>query len=179
MLRGHSGAFTLAGFLLTLAGTAFAQNAGTAEPAHADGILNVGIVRYIRPSPHEAVIEPTIAALKARFGAANVTTVTLTMDELTRAIRDKKVDVFIASAGFYRFNVIHGARDLVTLASRAYPDPNHGDGSVFVTLASTPFDTIESLKGSRLVAATPTGLQPGKILPAEFFHGTGKHRGSR
>ena len=49
MLRGHSGAFTLAGFLLTLAGTAFAQNTGTAEPAHADGILNVGIVRYIRP----------------------------------------------------------------------------------------------------------------------------------
>ena len=62
MLRGHSGAFTLAGFLLTLAGTAFAQNTGTAELAHADGILNVGIVRYIRPSPHEAVIEPTIAA---------------------------------------------------------------------------------------------------------------------
>ena len=100
MLRGHSGAFTLAGFLLTLAGTAFAQNAGTAAPAHADGILNVGIVRYIRPSPHEPVIEPTIAALKARFGAANVATVTLTMDELTRSIRDKKVDVFIASAVF-------------------------------------------------------------------------------
>lgn len=168
MLRGHSGAFTLAGFLLTLAGTAFAQNAGTAAPAHADGILNVGIVRYIRPSPHEPVIEPTIAALKARFGAANVATVTLTMDELTRSIRDKKVDVFIASAGFYRFNVIHGARDLVTLASRAYPDPNHGDGSVFVTLASTPFDTIESLKGSRLVAATPTGFTSLRIAQGEL-----------
>ena len=168
MLRGHSGAFTLAGFLLTLAGTAFAQNAGTAAPAHADGILNVCIVRYIRPSPHEPVIEPTIAALKARFGAANVATVTLTMDELTRSIRDKKVDVFIASAGFYRFNVIHGARDLVTLASRAYPDPNHGDGSVFVTLASTPFDTIESLKGSRLVAATPTGFTSLRIAQGEL-----------
>ena len=168
MLRGHSGAFTLAGFLLMLAGTAFAQNAGTAAPAHADGFLNVGIVRYIRPSPHEAVIEPTIAALKARFGAANVATVTLTMDELTRSIRDKKVDVFIASAGFYRFNVIHGARDLVTLASRAYPDPNHGDGSVFVTLSSTPFDTIESLKGSRLVAATPTGFTSLRIAQGEL-----------
>lgn len=168
MLRGHSGALILAGILSALTGAAFAQNAGSAEPADADGILNVGIVRYIRPSPHEPVIEPTIAALKARFGAANVATVALTMDELTRAIRDKKVDVFIASAGFYRFNVIHGARDLVTLASRAYPDPNHGDGSVFVTLASTPFDTIESLKGSRLVAATPTGFTSLRIAQGEL-----------
>ena len=87
MLRGHSGAFTLAGFLLTLAGTAFAQNAGTAEPADADGILNVGIVRYIRPSPHEAVIEPTIAALKARFGATNVTTVTLSLIHISEPTR--------------------------------------------------------------------------------------------
>ncbi len=145
---------------LLLSGAAGLAAAGDAAPdsAAAENDLYVAVVRYIRPSPHEPIIAPTVAALKARFGARHVHVSDLTMPELEDAITQKKVDVFIASAGFYRFNVINGARDLATLASRDYPNPNAGDGSALVVRADSPVTTIAQLYGQRVAASTPLGF---------------------
>ena len=137
------------GSLLTVA-----ASAATAPPAP----LNLAIVRFIRPSPHEPIIEPTINALKARFGDNGVHVTELTMAELERAIEAKKIDVFMASAGFYRFNVINGARDLATLASRDYPNPNAGDGTALVVRADSEFEHLPDLYGHPAVAANDTGF---------------------
>ncbi len=158
MASARRWALSLAGALT--AGLAAAAVAPEAAPdnAIAENDLYVAVVRYIRPSPHEPIIAPTVAALKTRFGAQHVHVTDLTMSELEDAIAQKKVDVFIASAGFYRFNVINGARDLATLASRDYPNPNAGDGSALVVPADSRITTFSDLYGQRVAAATPLGF---------------------
>lgn len=143
---------------VTMASGVLAQNGtGTHLPDISSG-LNVAIVRYIRPSPHEPIIEPTIDALKKRFGGKRVRVTYLTMKELEEAIRNKKVDVFISSAGFYRFNVINGARDLATLASFTYPNPDKGDASSVIVRADTGFQSFSDLQAMRIAAPSAEGF---------------------
>ena len=146
----------LAAGILLLAGAAGAEEAAAESAPPSD--LYVAIVRYIRPSPHEPIIAPTVSALKGRFGADRVHVAEMTMTELEDAIQAKKVDVFIASAGFYRFNVINGARDLATLASRDYPNPNAGDGSAIVVPADSRITAFADLYGQRIAAPSPQGF---------------------
>ena len=129
--------------------------AAAARPAD---VLNVAVVKYIRPSPHEPILAPTLKALRDRFGDSQVHVTELTMQDLETAIEERAIDIFIASAGFYRFNVINGARDLAALASRSYPDPNHGEGSAVVVRAESDFTTWADLFSRRIAASTPQGF---------------------
>ena len=120
--------------------------AAAARPAD---VLNVAVVKYIRPSPHEPILAPTLKALRDRFGDSRVHVTELTMQDLEAAIEERAIDIFIASAGFYRFNVINGARDLAALASRSYPDPNHGEGSTTIPTDFFPSGSTRALPTPR------------------------------
>ena len=102
-------------------------------PYATDMTVRVGIVRVVRPAPAEPIIGPSIEKLKMAFGADKVHVKDYSLRELSQAIRRGEVDVFMSSAGFYRRMVEYGARDLVTVVSHAYPDPNHSDGTTFVS----------------------------------------------
>ena len=128
------------------------------------GDLYVAIVHYIRPSPHEPILTPTLQALRSRFGEKHVHVSEMTMEELEVAIREKRVDVFISSAGFYRFNVINGARDLATLASVDYPNPNAGDASTVVVRSDSNFTSYDDLYGFRLASSSPMGFTTLRVL---------------
>ncbi len=139
-------------------------------------------MRVVRPAPAEPIIEPSIKKLKLAFGEKNVVVRDYSLRELTRAIRNGEVDIFMASAGYYRRMVELGARDLVTVVSKNYPDPNHSDGSTFVVRADREdLQAISDLKGKRLVTSSPTGftgmqVPMGEILragfdPEDFFRG--------
>ena len=141
-------------------------------PYATDMTVRVGIVRVVRPAPAEPIIGPSIEKLKMAFGADKVHVKDYSLRELSQAIRRGEVDVFMSSAGFYRRMVEYGARDLVTVVSHAYPDPNHSDGTTFVVRADSPYRDIADLKGARLVTSTPTGFT-GLQVPYGEIHRAG------
>ena len=140
---------------LIIFAAAITLSAAAAEPP---ATLNVAVVNYIRPSPHEPILKPTLTALRTCFGDTNVHITELSMHDLEAAIEAKAIDIFIASAGFYRFNVINGARDLAALASRDYPNPNHAEGSAVVVRSDSDIRTWNDLYSRRIAAPTPQGF---------------------
>ena len=90
--------------------------------------LKVGVVKYVRPSPYEPIVEATIGALKRVFGTANVIVTHYDLAGLSQAIREGEVDLFLSSSGFYVRMERYGARAAATVASNSYPNPNHNDG---------------------------------------------------
>lgn len=62
--------------------------------------LKVGVVKYVRPSPYEPIVEATIGALKRVFGTANVIVTHYDLTGLSQAIREGEVDLFLSSSGF-------------------------------------------------------------------------------
>ena len=146
-------------------------------------VVRVGIVKFVRPAPNEAIVDASVAALERFFGKQNVVISYPSLNELSVAIREGTVDVFLSSAGFFRSMTPYGARDLATAVSRSYPDPNRSDGSAFlVAAARTDIRELRDLKGKVLVTSTPrafTGLlvPQGEILshgfdPERFFSDT-------
>ena len=79
------------------------------------------------------------------------------MDALQDAVREEKVDLFLASSGFFwEMQSRYGARDLATLVTDRAPDPNAGvAGVIFVRRDRNDLKTIEDLKEKRLAAGRP------------------------
>lgn len=126
--------------------------------------IHFGVVAFTRPSPNEAVVNATVSALRRSFGEENVQVREYTMDELTQAIGNGEVDIFLASAGFYWRVVSQGAVAVASLASKAYPDPNHGEGSLFVVRSDSDIRTFSDMKG-RMAAASSAGGFAGYLIP--------------
>ena len=60
--------------------------------------LKVGVVKYVRPSPYEPIVEATIGALKRVFGTSNVIVTHYDLAGLSQAIREGEVDLFLSSS---------------------------------------------------------------------------------
>lgn len=163
------------GWIKRLAATALVLFCGTLSAAPAQQSdpsvpqLRVGIVKFLRPSPNEPIIEPTLQLLQKLFPEARVTSRVLTMDELSRAIRNRSVDIFIASAGFYRREAENGASAIAAVAHVTHPNPNRSEGSAFVVRRDLPVDSIRELKGLRVMAATPDGFTAIRVAQGELF----------
>ncbi len=131
--------------------------------------IRIGVVAYLRPSPNEPIIEPTIALIQKRFPQAQVTTQVLTMDRLALAIKSRSIDIFIASAGFYRREADKGASAIAAVAHVSHPNPNRSEGSAFVVRRDSPLQTIDDLRGLRLMAATPDGFTAMRVAQGELY----------
>lgn len=79
------------------------------------------------------------------------------MDALQKAVREEKVDLFLASSGFFwEMQRKYGARDLATIVTDKAPNPNAGvAGVIFVRKDRSDLQTVEDLKGKRLAAGRP------------------------
>lgn len=123
--------------------------------------LKVGVVKYVRPSPYEPIVEATIGALKRVFGTSNVIVTHYDLAGLSQAIREGEVDLFLSSSGFYVRMERYGARAAATVASNNYPNPNHNDGStIVVSAARKSLNKLSDLKGAKLVLSSPQALTP-------------------
>lgn len=130
-------------------------------PARAQNLdrpIVVGVVEFIKPSPNESIVNATIEALKNRFGRDKVVEHAYTMQQLTSAITNHEVDIFLSSAGFYWRTTRIGGVAIGALASRTYPNPNRGEASAFVVRTDSPYKTIADLKGTVASVATKAGL---------------------
>ena len=71
-------------------------------------------------------------------------------------INPKKTDLVLSSAGTYRRAADVGSRDIGSLVSDRFPDPNHAEGSVFVVRkGNRTYQSLKDLKGLRLVTSGP------------------------
>lgn len=123
-----------------------------------DRPITVGVVEFIRPSPNESIVNGTLQALRLRFGKDMVKEREYSMEELTRAIQNHEVDLFLSSAGFYWRTTRIGAVSIGTLASDTYPNPNRGEASAFVVRTDSTYRDIADLKGTVASVATTTGF---------------------
>lgn len=153
-----------AGVVLDLA-SRLNQEAGTyATAVELPRPIHFGVVAFTRPSPNEAVVDATVSALRRSFGDENVQVSEYTMTELKEAIRNGEVDIFLSSAGFYWRVVSSGAVAVASLASKAYPDPNHGEGSLFVVRSDSEIETFADMKGKKAAASSAGGFA-GYLIP--------------
>lgn len=160
------------GIVLDLASRLEAQTQTYASAVELPRPINFGIVAFTRPSPNEAVVDSTVQALRRSFGEENVRVREYTMTELAEAIRNEDVDIFIASAGFYWRLVQSGAVAVASLASSAYPDPNHGEGSSFVVRADSDIHAFTDMKGKKAAASSASGFT-GYLIPMGEVHRRG------
>ena len=130
--------------------------------------LRVGIIAFVRPSPFEAVVDPTLAQLARTFGEDRIEVTHYTLPELAQAVRKGEVDVFLASSGFFVRLVADGARSLATVVSRDYPDPNHNDGSAPGRFGEPRGSRdVGRPEGKRLLTSTKDGFTSAQVPLAE------------
>lgn len=76
--------------------------------------------------------------------------------ELSKKIREGKIDIFFANSIFYRAQLPFGAKDIATVHSEWNPNPNSADGAaVFVKRSNDQVNTISDLQ-NRSVAVSST-----------------------
>lgn len=106
-----------------------------------------------------------------------------TTAELTRAIERREVEFFLGSSGFYVSMIPKSVRDVATLISPNFPDPNQVTaGAIFVRADRRDLTDIASLEGKTAVSTHPLNFMTyqinlGEIAkagydPDRFFHET-------
>lgn len=136
-----------------------------AMPAPDVKTLRVAIVAYVRPSPFEAIVEPTVEALRRQFGENVLEIRRYTLSQLAEAVEKREVDIFLSSSGFFLRMIPTGVRSLATVVSEDYPDPNHNDGSTLVVLNERDdLRTLADLQGTSLATSTRLGFT-GRLVP--------------
>ncbi len=148
-----------AGLLVAWAALPHGASAGPDQ----GGVLRFGITPGGHEAQHVRIFDSTQTALERHFGKERVQFEVIHVEKLTRLIVQSKVDFFISTAGMSRRMIPHGSKDLLTITTRRFPDPNHSYGAVFVT-RSERYQTIADLQGTTLVANRPGGFF-GYIVP--------------
>jgi two-component system sensor histidine kinase TtrS len=100
---------------------------------------------FSMPNHDAPIILRTIETLARTFGENNFEARVIP-DTFTVGADSQ---IVLGSAGTFARARITGSRDVATLVSRLRPDPNHGEGSLFLTLRSSPIRSFEDMKGKR------------------------------
>lgn len=106
-----------------------------------------------------------------------------TTQELTRAIERREVEFFLGSSGFYVSMIPKSVRDVATLISPNFPDPNQVvAGAIFVRADRKDLTDLASLEDKTAVSTHPLNFMTyqinlGEIAkagydPDRFFHET-------
>lgn len=143
-------------FLFLLAYSLIAQGA---EP-----LIRVGMTEGGHEKEHTQVFNETRDALIKRFGKENVSFDLIHVNQLVPKILSGEINFFISTTGLSRRLQADGARDLATLTSKRFPDPNLSYGSVFLTRKDSGISTIADMQGKVLVGNRPLGFY-GYVVP--------------
>lgn len=130
-----------------------------------DCSLKIGIITYASPSNQEPLILETISALRQKLPYCTVSSERFSTKELVNAIKTKSIDLFISSSGFYRSSVAVGAREIASIVTNRYPDPNHTEASAVISLAKSNLASLSDLKKKNISALSPEAY-PGYLFVA-------------
>lgn len=127
--------------------------------------LKIGLITYASPSSQEPLILETISALKHKLPHCAVSSKRFPTKDLVNAIKTKSIDLFISSSGFYRSSVEDGAREIASIVTNRYPDPNHTEASAVISLTKSNFSSLSDLKKKNISALSPEAY-PGYLFVA-------------
>ncbi|MCF0254337.1 MAG: PhnD/SsuA/transferrin family substrate-binding protein, partial [Duodenibacillus sp.] len=169
---------------------AFVCFAGLAAAPFARADVVLGVMDFEAQKPSYPILAPTVEAIRAAFPGEAVRVRLLGIDAMSAALQTAAVDAFVCSSGLYRRNV---SAALTVIASAVGPhmtDPNRGEGTAFVALASRgDIDGVASMRGLRAVASNPGAfsghyialreLQLAGYDPERFFGSLAFERGGQ
>lgn len=113
---------------------------------------------------HENIQQSTLAYLRSSIPDLKIEAKIYTIAELAKAIRQGEVDLFLSSSGFFVAMWQAGVKDLATLVSNDFPDPNHCvAGTFFVRADQKNVQHIRDLQGRRLVTTNPNNFMAYQI----------------
>lgn len=93
----------------------------------------------------------------------------LTIPKLAEEIKARRIDAFLSSSGFFVEMWPYGVRDIATLVSKTFPDPNRCVGGAIVVRSDrTDLDTIADLKGQRAVSTNPQNFMAFQLGMSEI-----------
>lgn len=147
----------------------------TAARQYQSDVVRLAISHFSYPNVNYDIIYPTVRSLQQVFGENRLYVEIVSGEDVDTS----RFDLVLGSAGTYRRFTHRGTRDIASLVSDRFPNPNRAEGSVFAVLKTNPASRLEDLCGSRLIS---TGLQAfsgyhiamGELLdygvkPATFF----------
>lgn len=118
--------------------------------------VRLAVNPFALPNPNEAIIDGTIQAFVNTFGENNFRAEVIS--DTTYASQPEIVDLVLGSAGTYAKAAPVGARPLATLSSGYFPNPNKGEGAVFVVLNNSNIHNFGDMKGKRAVFLDPNAF---------------------
>lgn len=120
-------------------------------------VIRLGISNYATPTANEVLYKQTVEKLKNLVAPKTLSVRYYSPGELSQAVQDDQLELVFGSSGFYRRTALKtGNRELVSIVSTQYPDPNRTDGSAIVVRADrSDLLDLEDLKGKRLAANQP------------------------
>ena len=141
----------VASFLLILGSFTFA----------ADTEIRIGVLESKDPGFYVDTFGPTMFALRKLNPQKTFKTRQYSLEELQEAIKQKKMDFFIAPSGFFSFlEQTIGAKQIAARNEKYADDPNKSVGSVFITHADRKdLASILDLKGTRVASSNRDSLE--------------------
>lgn len=130
----------------------------------AEPLIRVGMTEGGHEKEHTQVFDETRDALIKKFGKENVSFDLIHVNQLVSKIFSREVNFFISTTGLSRRLQADGARDLATLTSKRFPDPNLSYGSVFLTRKDSGISSIADMQEKVLVGNRPLGFY-GYVVP--------------
>lgn len=130
----------------------------------AEPLIRVGMTEGGHEKEHSQVFDETRDALIKKFGKENVSFDLIHVNQLVSKIFSGEVNFFISTTGLSRRLQADGARDLVTLTSKRFPNPNLSYGSVFLTRKDSRISSIADMQEKVLVGNRPLGFY-GYVVP--------------
>lgn len=134
-----------------------------------DRAFRIGLIELSALHQVSGMVSKSVKELQKSFFPYQIDIQQLSSRELEKAIKERTVDAFITSSGFYWRMIPHGARDVATMISRNSPDPNHTVAITFLTKAgNASMRSLEDMQGKRLSASYPTAFMGYRIGLAEI-----------
>lgn len=130
----------------------------------AEPLIRVGMTEGGHEKEHTQVFDETRDALIKKFGKENVSFDLIHVNQLVSKIFSGEVNFFISTTGLSRRLQADGARDLATLTSKRFPNPNLSYGSVFLTRKDSGMSSIADMQEKVLVGNRPLGFY-GYVVP--------------
>lgn len=93
----------------------------------------------------------------------------LTIPKLAEEIKAGRIDAFLSSSGFFVEMWPYGVRDIATLVSKTFPDPNQCVGGAIVVRSDrTDLNKIANLQGLRAVSTNPQNFMAFQLGMSEI-----------
>lgn len=138
-----------------------------------DGVIRIGLLDFESKTSYfitrDKVQKDLVDYLQRRFPHHKVQARYYTSAELANAVKRSEVEFFLASSGFYVSMLPYGVRDVGTLVSTDFPDPNYVvAGTMFVRSEQNALSTLKSIRRLRAVSTHPMNFMTYQINLGEI-----------